>query len=165
MVPSPRRRRARLGRWLVLGLGLGAVASCIQFDEFQCQDDGDCVYDGRPGQCRLAEQTCIYPDETCPTRWSTADGENWECHLPTSPWAARQYHETTVFDDNLWVLEGYDGANRNDVWFSPDGKQWTELPDTPWAPRHAASVVAFDDALWVIAGNNMESDVWKLVRR
>ena len=97
--------------------------------------------------------------------WSTADGERWKCHLPTSPWAARQYHETAVFDDRLWVLEGYDGANRNDVWHSPDGERWTELPDTPWAPRHAASVAAFDDALWVVAGNNMESDVWKLVRR
>lgn len=95
--------------------------------------------------------------------WSTTDGEHWECHLPTSPWAARQYHETAVFDDKLWVLEGYDGANRNDVWYSPDGERWTELPDTPWAPRHAASVAAFDDALWVVAGNNMESDVWKLV--
>ena len=97
--------------------------------------------------------------------WSTADGAHWQCHMPTSPWAARQYHETAVFDDRLWVLEGYDGANRNDVWHSEDGKRWTELPDTPWAPRHAASVTAFDDALWVIAGNNMESDVWKLVRR
>jgi hypothetical protein len=97
--------------------------------------------------------------------WSTADGIKWQCHAAVPPWTARQYHEVAVFDDKLWVLEGYNGANRNDVWYSPDGGNWTEVPQTPWAPRHAASVLVFDDALWVIAGNNMESDVWKLVRR
>jgi hypothetical protein len=70
-----------------------------------------------------------------------------------------------VFDDHLWVLEGYNRVNLNDVWYSPDGTNWQELPDTPWVPRHAASVFVHDNALWMVAGNNMESDVWKLVRR
>lgn len=98
--------------------------------------------------------------------WSSADGVHWTMHVQEAPWAPREYHEVAVFDDKLWVLEGYyeKGGNRNDVWFSPDGKTWTELRDTPWKPRHAASVFVHDDALWVIAGNNMESDVWKLVR-
>ncbi len=72
---SGRRPTVRWGLGPVIGLCLGVAGGCIQFDPFQCQDDGDCVYDGRPGQCRLAEQTCIYPDESCPTRWSSADGE------------------------------------------------------------------------------------------
>ena len=63
------------------------------------------------------------------------------------------------------VIEGSSGVNRNDVWYSEDGTDWHELPGTPWSPRHAASVFVFDDALRVVAGNNMESDVWKLVRR
>ncbi len=54
--------------------------------------------------------------------------------------------------------------NSNDVWYSADGVNWSELPDTPWAPRHAASVFVYDNALWMVAGNNMDSDVWKLVR-
>jgi len=58
-----------------------------------------------------------------------------------------------------------DCGNRNDVWYSADGVQWTELPDTPWAPRHAASVFVHDDALWVVTRNNLEPDVWKLVRQ
>ena len=67
----------------------------------------------------------------------------------------------------MWVLEGWNnkGGNRNDVWYSGDGVHWYELPDTPWKPRHAASVFVFDNALWMVAGNNMERDVWKLVRR
>ena len=88
---------------------------------------------------------------------------DWTLHTPAAPWAPRQYHEVAVFDNKLWVLEGWNGSNRNDVWYSEDGSQWHAL-ETPWAPRHAASVFVHDGALWVVAGNNMQSDVWKLSR-
>ena len=96
--------------------------------------------------------------------WSSEDGVDWLRHADETPWHPRQYHEVAVFDDRLWVLEGYheEGGNRNDVWYSTDGVVWEEVPDTPWAPRHAGSV--FEDALWMVAGNNMESDVWRLTR-
>lgn len=100
--------------------------------------------------------------------WSTADGIHWEYHLQPAPWHARLYHEVAVFDNRMWVLEGSrnrDGYNQNDVWYSADGLTWDELPDTPWKPRHAASVFVYHNALWMVAGNNMESDVWKLVKR
>jgi hypothetical protein len=66
----------------------------------------------------------------------------------------------------MWLLEGWhkDSGNLNDAWYSSDGATWTELPGTPWSPRHAASVFVYGDALWMVAGNNMEPDVWKLVR-
>ena len=69
-----------------------------------------------------------------------------------------------MFDDRLWVLEGYHKASRNDVWHSVDGIKWHEVSKTPWAPRHAASVFVNGSALWMVVGNNMESDVWKLKR-
>lgn len=99
--------------------------------------------------------------------WSSADGIHWTRHLESAPWAPREYHDVAVFDNRLWVLEGYyeKGGNRNDVWSSSDGVHWEELQGTPWKPRHAASVFVHDNALWVVAGNNMESDVWKLVRK
>lgn len=97
--------------------------------------------------------------------WSTADGVHWQRHVEHAPWSPREYHEVAVFDDRLWVLEGWNQSNRNDVWYSSDGVIWHELPGTPWAPRHAASVFVHDDALWMVAGNNMAPDVWKLVRR
>ncbi len=96
--------------------------------------------------------------------WSSADGVHWDRAVTSSPWAPRQYHDVAVFDDRLWVLEGYAKANRNDVWHSADGVTWHEVKETPWKPRHAASVFVFDDALWMVAGNNMEKDVWKLQR-
>lgn len=97
--------------------------------------------------------------------WSSADGVAWTRHVEKAPWAPRQYHEVAVFDDKLWVLEGYYKGNRNDVWFSADGVNWQEVPKTPWRPRHAASVFVHDNALWMVAGNNMESDVWKLTKK
>jgi hypothetical protein len=112
-----------------------------------------------------------YDTPQTPTRkfysdvWSSADGVRWQRPTAEAPWKARQYHDVAVFDDRMWVLEGYAGQNRNDVWHSADGVNWHEVPSTPWKPRHAASVFVYDGALWMAAGNNMESDVWKLTRR
>lgn len=109
--------------------------------------------------------------------WSSADGIEWKRQEPAAPWAPRQYHEVAVYDGRMWVLEGFfqdttpgrngyepDSGNRNDVWHSADGQTWHELPDTPWAPRHAASVMVYKDALWMITGNNLQPDVWRLIR-
>lgn len=98
--------------------------------------------------------------------WCSADGIHWAQCLESAPWTARQYHEIAVFDGQMWVMEGYngEGGNRNDVWHSPDGVTWHEVPNTPWAPRHAASVFVYQNALWMVAGNNMTSDVWKLLK-
>ncbi len=97
--------------------------------------------------------------------WSSADEITWTRHAESTTWKPREYHEVAAFDGRLWVLEGWNQGNRNDVWASADGTNWQELPGTPWKPRHAASVFVFQDALWMVAGNNFESDVWKLVRK
>lgn len=114
-----------------------------------------------------------YETPTTPTRqfhndvWSSADGIEWKQHTAKAPWHPRQYHDVAVWDGQLWVMEGYhkDGGNRNDVWYSPDGVNWIEIPKTPWKPRHAASLFVYQDALWMVAGNNMQSDVWRLRRK
>lgn len=101
--------------------------------------------------------------------WSSTDGLHWERHIEHSPWQGRSYHDVASYNGKLWVMEGTvkhthgkGCINTNDVWYSKDGVNWTEMPKIPWAPRHAASVVVHKDALWMIAGNNMSSDVWKL---
>jgi len=99
--------------------------------------------------------------------WSSADGVHWQRHTDAAPWHPRQYHDVAVWDDRLWVMEGYhqNGGNRNDVWYSSDGTQWNEVAKTPWKARHAASLFVHNDALWMVAGNNMEPDVWRLNRK
>ena len=80
--------------------------------------------------------------------------------------AENQVTEQAAQIQNM-VLEGYnaEGGNRKDVWHSADGVTWTEVADTPWKARHAASVFVHDGGLWMVAGNNMEPDAWKLVRK
>ncbi|MEM7158768.1 MAG: hypothetical protein AAF799_38355 [Myxococcota bacterium] len=67
-------RSRLLSRELWAGLGLGVLAGCLTIDPFACADDTDCVFDGAPGICVQAEQTCVYADPGCVTAWSTADG-------------------------------------------------------------------------------------------
>jgi hypothetical protein len=112
-----------------------------------------------------------YDTPTTPQRrffndvWSSADGIHWERATEAAPWHPRQYHDVAVWDDRMWVMEGWNQRNRNDVWCSTDGVRWEEVPNTPWAPRHAASAFVYNDALWMVAGNNMTPDVWRLSRR
>ncbi len=96
--------------------------------------------------------------------WRSKDGVYWELVLNNAPWDPRQYHNIVVFDNRIWVIEGYneDSGNRNDVWFSENGIEWNELKGSPWREWHASSVFVKGDSLYVVAGNNMESDVWVL---
>ena len=113
-----------------------------------------------------------YDTPMTPTRqfhndvWSSADGVNWIQHVKHADWEPRQYHDVAVYDDRMWVMEGYTKGvgNRKDVWYSTDGMHWRELPDTPWKARHAASVFVFNGSMWMVMGNNMQPDVWKLNR-
>ena len=108
--------------------------------------------------------------------WNSPDGINWTCVNKSAPWFPRQFHDVAVFDNRLWVMEGWNekpapgetlgpDGNRKDVWHSENGVDWHEVPNTPWLHRHAASVFVYDNALWMVAGNNMTSDAWKLVRK
>jgi hypothetical protein len=95
--------------------------------------------------------------------WSSADGLNWEQETASAPWLGRRGHASVVFDDGngeaMYVIGGFvvdeeSGYReyRNDVWRSPDGKQWTQIkertepePDSlfDWHPRfNHACVVA-----------------------
>ncbi len=65
-----------------MSLAVVGVVGCIRAEPFTCQDDTRCVFEGQPGQCRALEQVCIYPDDDCDTRWSTAQGE---CMSPVGP--------------------------------------------------------------------------------
>ncbi|HIJ65351.1 MAG TPA: hypothetical protein HPP77_05300 [Candidatus Hydrogenedentes bacterium] len=80
-------------------------------------------------------------------------------------WSPRSSHTVVVHEDRLWVLGGYDGEWRNDVWRSRDGVNWTEMTAAaPWSPRFRHASVVFDGRLWVIGGmgpgDEPLNDVW-----
>ena len=92
--------------------------------------------------------------------WSSADGITWKQHTTDAPWDPRQYHQVLVFDNRIWVIEGYNTIEMNDVWYSDDGDNWYSMPFVPFNPRHASSVFSYDNAMWYVSG--MERCVWKL---
>lgn len=93
--------------------------------------------------------------------WSSSDGIVWDSVNASPPWTPRAFVNIASFDNKLWVLDGYNNGDRNDVWCSPDGIHWSQLLNTPWPARHAASVAVFDSSLWITAGR-LWNDVWRL---
>lgn len=104
--------------------------------------------------------------KSCPEIFEMTLKYQWVQVNGKAEFAPRDGAGALVFKDKMWVMEGYNkiGGNTNDAWYSADGINWHELPNTPWKPRRAASVFVHNNALWMVAGNNMESDVWKLQR-
>ena len=91
----------------------------------------------------------------------------------SNKWSKRSGHTSVVFDpgdgEKIWVLGGYDGNDRNDVWSSPDGETWTQVDATAdWKARGGYTSVVFNGKIWVMGGYNalneesIESfnDVW-----
>ena len=90
-------------------------------------------------------------------------------HIPKTPVTAaaqfspRRWHTSVVFDNKMWVIGGYDGGRKNDVWFSKDGNNWVEATaNAGFSPRNSHSTVIYDNKIWVIGGFDGEpkNDVW-----
>ncbi|GCC52464.1 hypothetical protein SanaruYs_27010 [Chryseotalea sanaruensis] len=107
--------------------------------------------------------------------WSSVDGVNWEIETDEAEWIGRLWPGSMVFDNKLWVMGGWRYqdisdpyyGNRNDVWYSEDGRNWKELKSAnSWLPRHAPLVWATGESLWISSGflNNygLHNDVWTI---
>ena len=114
---------------------------------------------GRPADCWADRDPDACGDASSPWVRATA----W------APWTRRFRHTTVVFDDKLWVLGGYraypDYDRLNDVWYSPDGTNWTRATaHAAWPPRAGHASAVFDDRLWVLGGYadgiGSANDVW-----
>ena len=55
----------------------------------------------------------------------------WTQATSAAAWGARSDHTSVVFDGRMWVLGGYDGTYRNDVWW--------------WAPYRASGIYISSD--------------------
>lgn len=44
------------------------------------------------------------------------DGTTWNTATDNAPFSARVWHTSLVFDQKIWVIGGYDGDFKNDVW-------------------------------------------------
>lgn len=115
------------------------------------------------------------PGTDCSNKvWSSTDGEHWRLEAEAAGWSPRVAPGFAVFRDRMWVMGGtesfYDHSEskvKNDVWSSPDGREWTLMtPDAGWSRRAHFQVLAFDGKLWVLGGglwhpeHVARNDVW-----
>lgn len=95
--------------------------------------------------------------------WSSSDGTNWSLVTNTPAFGAKATHESLVFDDKMWLIEG----GGKSVWYSTDGETWTRsTSNAPWSGsfRNQFAATVFDGKMWMAGGTigdpTVMNDVW-----
>lgn len=99
--------------------------------------------------------------------WKTTDGIGavWApVTQSANTFGPRTGHTSLVFNNQLWVIGGKNASGQvlNDVWYSPDGTNWTQA-QANFAPRYNHTSLVFDGKIWVIGGwdgTHLYNDVW-----
>ncbi len=80
-------------------------------------------------------------------------GADWEEVTPAAGWSARPGHQCLLLSNEFVCFGGYgEPSNPDDIWVSPDGKDWSELtaPASPAWNVGVANDAKYDfDALVV----------------
>ncbi len=105
--------------------------------------------------------------------WSSSDGLTWSEETTSGNlFTPRQGHTLTVFNGQMVLVGGadLDGnqllRQRNDIWTSANGINWTEVnvSGNLFLQRWIHGAIAHDNLLWVIGGDdetgNRFNDVW-----
>jgi len=106
--------------------------------------------------------------------WSSTDGATWDQATAAAGWSPRLAAALVVHDDKMWILGGSENyyfgdetSLKNDVWFSSDGKTWTQATDNAdWAPRAYHQAAVLNGRMYVFGGGNYVpeyeafNDVW-----
>jgi len=89
--------------------------------------------------------------------------------LPNFPGRRRQYLNTRVWDNKLWLINGgtetddHTAAyNLQEAWYY-NGYNWAWIPYLPLTATHATGVTVLNDALHICCGN-LNSQLYKLER-
>ena len=89
------------------------------------------------------------------------DGVSWERVTDAAAFPGRSNHQVVSYGGSLWVIGGWDGQNRNDVWRSADGVNWVEVTgNAAFSARRYHQAVSYGGSLWVIGGGRRH-DVWR----
>src|SRR5690606_20832457 len=78
----------------------------------------------------------------------------------------RFFHRAVVFNNRIYILAGYDGTSRRDVWWTTDGSGWTQSTAmAPWTGRASSTAVVFNSRIYIMGGfdfgaSQFFNDVW-----
>lgn len=107
--------------------------------------------------------------------WSSSDGVTWTRALAstdtpgTSQFTKRTWHRVVAYNagsgEKMYLIGGNGQTALNDVWWSTDGRTWSQVTaTTPFTPgRGLHSAVVFNGRIFVIGGLNGSTDyndVW-----
>ena len=85
----------------------------------------------------------------------------WQQATGSAAWSRRDDHTSLIYDNKMWVLGG---VNKNDVWYSTDGRNWIQATDDAgWSGREFHTSLVYDNKMWVLGGNSLGirvNDVW-----
>lgn len=89
--------------------------------------------------------------------WNSSDGVSWSLVTPAAAFSPREDFGAVVFDDGsgpkMWVIGGWPGPNKNDVWNSSDGITWNQVTaNSGIPPRWGFDLVVYNNALWALGG-------------
>lgn len=89
--------------------------------------------------------------------WSSTNGIDWVQETDAAPYLARVGFEAIVFDDKIFILGGLLGTTfevKADVWYSTDGKNWTQTQQEGgiFAARANFNSTVFNGKIWLTGG-------------
>jgi len=59
-----------------------------------------------------------------PNNLTAQIGSSWTRAIATVGWSERSDFSSVEFDGKIWIIGGYDGEAKSDVWYSSDGRHW-----------------------------------------
>ena len=97
----------------------------------------------------------------------------WTSVTGDAAFAARDGAGALVFDDQMWLLGGWNPGDKvhfpricnSEVWRSKDGAAWELVtPQAPWEGRHTAGYAVHRGRIWIVGGDcnqgHHQNDVW-----
>ena len=102
--------------------------------------------------------------------WSSMDGGSWREDTSSANWTARELHQVVAHRGRMYLLGGVVATgqtsteNRNDVWSSLDGKNWSLVTGSAgWSARGGHQGLVHNGRMYVLGGrdaNGHRNDVW-----
>lgn len=78
---------------------------------------------------------------------SSSDLINWT-QLADATWTARAHHQGVVFNNKIYIMGGYDGNEKKDV-YSWDGSAWQFEGDADWPERRNFCSAVSDGRMFI----------------
>jgi len=62
---------------------------------------------------------------------------------------SKAYQSSVIYNNLMWVMGGYAGGYKNDVWYSSDGITWTQATAAAaFSTRILHSSVVYNNLMW-----------------